>query len=156
MEFEALKCDLAPLAEADLGADLPTWFTLEWYARAVGTIALNAHRVEGMVPPSVWAEGGADAAAGSAVFGTASLFNHSCVPNVAHTVWASPPEESGQRGTGGGGPRLHFHATRSVRKGEELVIAYVDVELDRAARRQHLLFNYGFGCDCPKCAAGVD
>ena len=155
-EFEALKADLAPLVATSGagGRGLPQWFGLPWYARVVGTIALNAHRVETMLPPSAWASGMAEDAAGSAVYGLASLFNHSCVPNVAHTAWAAPGDDA--LASPSVGPRLHFFATRPVRKGEELVIAYTDVEQGREARREHLRFNYGFECDCPKCTADHD
>ena len=40
-----------------------------------------------------------------------------------------------------------FYAARDIAKGEECCISYAYDITDRAARQEHLRFNYGFGED---------
>ena len=45
-------------------------------------------------------------------------------------------------------------AARSIPRGEQLCISYVDADLAHNPRRRALKFSYGFSCKCPKCVAG--
>eukprot|EP00929_Paragymnodinium_shiwhaense_P102574 TRINITY_DN65787_c0_g1_i2.p1 TRINITY_DN65787_c0_g1~~TRINITY_DN65787_c0_g1_i2.p1 ORF type:complete len:360 (+),score=35.45 TRINITY_DN65787_c0_g1_i2:50-1081(+) len=74
---------------------------------------------------------------GIGLYASASLFNHSCLPNVARS-------QSGQR--------LEFYALADVSPGEALCIAYVDPRLPRERRRAELLEDYGFHCACGSCS----
>ncbi|RYP08745.1 hypothetical protein DL764_001656 [Monosporascus ibericus] len=75
-----------------------------------------------------------------AVYPTIGLINHHCLPN-AHSNW----NEERQQGT--------VHATRPIRAGEEITIAY-----DLAgggpskARRKVLSDAFGFTCGCGLCS----
>ena len=76
----------------------------------------------------------------SVLFPRASLFNHSCNPNAV--VDASP----------------HFCAVRAIRtikKGKEVTVSYLDVFLSRA-ERQGKCDKRGFYCACSKCVAEED
>lgn len=74
---------------------------------------------------------------GLALYGTASLFNHSCDPSVARV----------QRR----GAAAEFYALREVPEGAPLCIAYCDPRKDRAERLAELRVSYGFACSCPRC-----
>lgn len=67
----------------------------------------------------------------------ASLFNHSCYPNVVHTIVEG---------------KLVFIVARPIAAGEQLFVSYgpkysTDIKVTRKARLQH----YGFDCDCVAC-----
>ena len=47
--------------------------------------------------------------------------------------------------------RQTYLARRPLNAGEELTISYVDFDIPRDARREHLRDAYGFWCNCPKC-----
>ena len=75
---------------------------------------------------------------GAAVFPLASSLNHSCDPNceVAYVDDA----------------RVLVVARRTLKPGEELTIAYVDVDADVGERRDELREVYGFECVCERCS----
>eukprot|EP00949_MAST-11_sp_MAST-11-sp1_P002555 g2555.t1 len=78
-----------------------------------------------------------------ALFHTASLLNHSCVPNV--TVDFSCGEAT-------------FSTSRDVETGEELSLCYL-AEPDAMSvedRVEELYTNYGFRCNCPMCAPAAN
>lgn len=85
----------------------------------------------------------AGAEAGRAVYVAASLFNHSCEPNVARV-------QSGRS--------AEFRTTGQVLEGESLCISYVDLRKNLGARRRggYLIGNYGFHCRCESCADTMD
>lgn len=74
----------------------------------------------------------------SGLYAVASLFNHSCSPNVA----VKSPSFSGHEQT--------FVATRDIKQGEELFVSYHD-ESDVKSRRRYLHKSYYFWCKCPRC-----
>lgn len=75
-----------------------------------------------------------------AIFELGCRFNHSCAPNVHHD-WDAKREA------------IFFHATRAVRKDEELTIFYVR-PLDSSVERQFKLRStIGFSCTCEVCAS---
>ena len=75
--------------------------------------------------------------AGTALYGAPSLLNHSCDPNV-DVSW---PHDA----------TATFRAARAIERDEPLTVAYVDVDVDVAARREKLAFAYGFECGCERC-----
>ncbi|KZO94140.1 SET domain-containing protein [Calocera viscosa TUFC12733] len=68
------------------------------------------------------------------IFLTGSRFNHSCSPNV-HRHWHAP---SG---------KLRFYAIFDIKAGDELCIAYFNIENVTSEERQ-ARFRKHFGCDC--------
>lgn len=109
---------------------------------------LNSFRVELPLAPDAL-EGGWEAAAaalvgggggpaGTAVYLEPSMFNHSCHPNL-DARWVH------------GDATLTLVAARDVEPGEELRIAYIDVEQPVRARREQLHWGYGFVCACELC-----
>lgn len=127
--------------------------TPAWYASVTSRLHLNSFRVEipTAVDPStmdfktaVAAGLGAiesGVASGTAIYKLPSLFNHSCAPN-ARASWEH------------GDSSMTIRATRDIAAGEELTIAYVDVDVAAAARRSKLSEWYGFDCACSRCVAG--
>jgi hypothetical protein len=76
---------------------------------------------------------------GYGVWPEASIFNHSCEPNVLK-------ERSGRLWV--------FRASRDVMKGEELCITYLggdERDFDVQGRRKRLHDEWGFICQCRKC-----
>lgn len=76
---------------------------------------------------------------GWGVWPAASLFNHSCAPNV------------GKRRVG---RRWEFWSERDVRREEELCISYLggeEWELGRADRVERMRETWGFECACGRC-----
>ncbi|KAE8453013.1 hypothetical protein EG329_012200 [Mollisiaceae sp. DMI_Dod_QoI] len=79
-----------------------------------------------------------------AVFPGISRINHDCVPN-AQGNWSE--------GLG----RFNVHATRDIRRDEEVSLSYLgDVAALRDARWGKLKDGYGFECGCEACDLGSD
>ncbi|KIX08681.1 uncharacterized protein Z518_03338 [Rhinocladiella mackenziei CBS 650.93] len=74
-----------------------------------------------------------------AVFPESSRFNHDCAPNTQYYMDAE---------------RLThvLHATREVREGEELSIAYIDPLRSSRKRGYHLKAAFHFMCGCERCS----
>ncbi|KAJ0976863.1 hypothetical protein J5N97_012337 [Dioscorea zingiberensis] len=53
----------------------------------------------------------------------------------------------------GYGPRVVVRATKPIKKGEEICIAYIDLLQPKAARRADLSSKYRFLCCCARCSA---
>lgn len=73
---------------------------------------------------------------GHGCFLAAAVFNHSCDPNCFATS---------------GVDTMLIETQEAVAEGDELTIAYVDVNLPRGARQKHLRACYHFDCACPRC-----
>ncbi|KAK7402028.1 hypothetical protein VNO78_13964 [Psophocarpus tetragonolobus] len=76
---------------------------------------------------------------GTAFFPLQSCLNHSCYPNAK--AFKRDEDKDGQ---------ATIIAQRSICKGEEITISYVDEDLP-FEERQASLADYGFRCRCPKC-----
>ncbi|KAF7823119.1 Histone-lysine N-methyltransferase ATXR2 [Senna tora] len=76
---------------------------------------------------------------GTAFFPLQSCMNHSCCPNAK--AFKREEDRDGQ---------ATIIALRSICKGEEITISYVDEDLP-FEERQASLADYGFRCRCPKC-----
>ncbi len=78
--------------------------------------------------------------AGTGLFALTNTMNHCCEPNVA--IVSSHDSF-----------RLKLVAIRSVRRGEELLISYIDETAPREARQRALQSLYMFNCMCKKCVS---
>lgn len=90
---------------------------------------------------------------GIALYPLPASMNHSCDPNVivrfditsAHNPVPIPKVHHGS---------ISVQALRSITKGEELRITYIDATMGFAHRQSDLLYRYFFKCDCPLCVLG--
>jgi len=73
---------------------------------------------------------------GSAMYPSASYFNHSCDPNVAKLRE---------------GRVVRFVTSRDVQEGEELCISYGHTERKLEERKKDLKEWWGFDCHCSRC-----
>ena len=76
----------------------------------------------------------------SSVFAHACRLNHDCRPN-AHAAWN---DRIGMQ---------TVHALREIRKGEEVLVAYIGGDEDgtRAVRQKQLQSKFSFTCECAQC-----
>ena len=74
----------------------------------------------------------------SLLYYNASLFNHSCEPNLDHY-------------TDGYSNRLVCKTNRNIEVGEELCINYVGGDFDVISRKKIIFRNWNFNCVCDKC-----
>lgn len=74
-----------------------------------------------------------------AVFASSSMINHSCAPN-AYQYWDTHKR------------RMLVHCMKTIKKGEEVTISYIDVFQKAEERREMLLGQYRFNCACPSCS----
>jgi len=86
-------------------------------------------------------------AEGRGLYIAASLFNHSCEPNVVPCLvtTGNPPVNTG--------PLLGFKALDNIQKGEKLSISYLTKNMagDVYSRRKELFDIFRFHCMCPRC-----
>jgi len=75
---------------------------------------------------------------GQGLFLDATMFNHSCEPNCIQLFQ---------------GTSLRLRTLRPIFPGEELTIAYIDVNQHKAARQSGLIAGYGFVCHCARCTS---
>lgn len=82
---------------------------------------------------------GGDASCGEGLFTLYSWVNHSCSPNVAKSSNLTIK-------------RLTVHATRDIKKDDQIFADYADSTLHSKAYRQTWLEgNWGFVCQCRAC-----
>jgi hypothetical protein len=126
------------LADAgdELLAALPPGSTKNRQALLVSALARCPMNIFGL-----WATAdGEDGMAGSGCYPAAAMFNHSCMPNVAHQFERR---------------ELAFYAVRPIEAGEALSFCYIP--LDRSAsRRQKALDAWCFKCRCSRCKPGAE
>ncbi|GAX82725.1 hypothetical protein CEUSTIGMA_g10151.t1 [Chlamydomonas eustigma] len=130
--------------------------SLDWFVSVLARLHINVFRVSCMVPPgaligvanasgsssatsssSPWSGMGA-MTSGSGAFLVASLFNHSCEPNVEIVFRRNDATAS-------------FVAVRDIDKGEQLFVSYIDEAMGVQHRQDYLHFSYGFRCGCQRC-----
>lgn len=75
----------------------------------------------------------------SALFESACIMEHSCVPNCYYTF--DPQRQY----------RITMRTGRSIRKGEHLAIMYTNMIWGTLLRQEHLLTNKYFVCECERC-----
>ncbi|KAF3480424.1 uncharacterized protein GIQ15_05771 [Arthroderma uncinatum] len=92
-------------------------------------------------PASVTAGGKMIRVAGS----WCSRTNHSCTPN-AHQMLSRGLDDKAKEAY-----YVAVRATKVIRKGEEVTVAYDYVNMQPAARRQYMLARFGFVCRCHVC-----
>ena len=143
--LRALCGDAAPLLRAALTphfGERASIVDADWLARIIGTFEQNnigirrGHPLDG-ADKDDWPP-----LEGTALYSAACRANHACAPNC-DVIYED------------GGPlRVSLVAARDIREGEELTISYVDSDQDAVDRRAATA-DYGFLCECPRCA-GVD
>lgn len=74
----------------------------------------------------------------TAILFQGNLFNHSCDPNINFEI---------EKKTG----KYIFIANKLIKKNEELVDNYININLPYIERQTRLLHQYGFKCKCIKC-----
>jgi len=67
-----------------------------------------------------------------------ALINHSCVPNATYGLM---------------GDMMVVHAIKPIKKGEEITISYLQLNVGHPEGRFNLLQSFGFVCDCALCTA---
>jgi hypothetical protein len=95
----------------------------------------NRHPVQGIIITNGFGTGSNTIS----VFATASMINHSCLPNAIFT-W----NKELQHGT--------FHALRRIERGEEITVTYTDPNDIHAVRQANLEKSFGFVCCCEVCS----
>eukprot|EP01121_Diplochlamys_sp_Union-15-3_P016522 TRINITY_DN5635_c0_g1_i1.p1 TRINITY_DN5635_c0_g1~~TRINITY_DN5635_c0_g1_i1.p1 ORF type:complete len:219 (+),score=19.22 TRINITY_DN5635_c0_g1_i1:510-1166(+) len=75
---------------------------------------------------------------GTGMFSLGNSMNHSCIPNV---ISASCGNDC----------RITMVASRSIKKGEELFLSYIDEDASFQERNKILKQMYYFDCSCLKC-----
>ena len=124
--------------------------SIDWYVDLYSRIQANAFRLDLVDSPALGGgqlsyqavlrsmlaqqEGGDG---GSAVYTVASLFNHSCVPNVDVSF---PMNDH----------TIVLRTNQDVGENEQLTVGYADIDADVEERASRLAM-YGFQCECEKC-----
>ena len=80
---------------------------------------------------------------GNALFLNHSCLNHSCKPNAEVVGGLADTNDT----------RIRIVASKSIKKGEEICISYIDHPNKKAVeeRRKELKGQYLFQCNCEKC-----
>lgn len=76
------------------------------------------------------------------LFPVMGLVNHSCAPNCG---WSNAGDGS-----------VAVHALRDLEEGEEITLSYIDVDKERAVRRQELRETKHFDCHCERCSVPLE
>jgi SET domain len=79
--------------------------------------------------------------AGIGLYTVAAAINHSCDPNCYQTFDLFSAAT------------LSIRASRNIKKGEEISIAYIDIGKPTSMRRRELSSLYGFFCSCTRCSS---
>ncbi|KAL0049888.1 hypothetical protein WJX82_000076 [Trebouxia sp. C0006] len=78
---------------------------------------------------------------GLGLYPVLSMFNHSCVPNLAHSSV---------------GTVQYVYAVHDIKKGEQLCVHYTSLYEPRRVRQQALLQEKFFTCACERCSTPVE
>lgn len=81
----------------------------------------------------------------SAIYMICSRFNHSCDPNCTWEIEKAGKDANKKDRS------IRIIARRDIKAREELTIAYIPTVGWVEKRRDDLLINYGFKCDCSRC-----
>ncbi|KAK5078049.1 hypothetical protein LTS08_003110 [Lithohypha guttulata] len=91
---------------------------------------------------------------GAEVYLKISRANHSCAPNATFSHWGLVMWDRQSKYLtlfDKQMPAAMIVARQDIAKGEEITLAYVDIELELEARKHRLRYVYGFDCACPRC-----
>lgn len=142
--YDMLMHCLAPAFRAFPSLDKGP-LTLCWYVSAMSRFHLNSFRIDTVPTQSITDFSrmsvllqNLKSSGGTAVYQLASMFNHSCDPNLDITF----PHNNAV---------LVLRARRDIRAGEELTLSYIDAGQDFKSRQEKLQFSYGIECNCTKC-----
>lgn len=81
-----------------------------------------------------------------AIYETACLLEHSCLPNTRHVF---SMDEKGK-------PRISVYALCPIKKGEHISTMYTHALWATRARRAHLLDTKYFSCHCKRCSDATE
>ncbi|XP_034242322.1 SET domain-containing protein SmydA-8-like [Thrips palmi] len=88
----------------------------------------------------------------SALYPTAYLMEHSCVPNTRHTFGsASSAEQRSDRASLDADFKITLRAGVAIKKDDHISTMYTHILWGTMARREHLLAVKGFHCRCRRC-----
>jgi len=98
----------------------------------------NAHEIAEIEIPAGSAKDSSQSEIGAAAFGTLSLINHSCDPNVVRNYYST---------------HATVKAIRSLRAGDEILdnYGYHYAVMTREERQRKLYNQYYFTCECVAC-----
>lgn len=103
-------------------------------------VDLNAYRCAPPVSDYAFADGSGageeERHSSYGVFPLASLFNHSCAPNMCKVLLAD---------------WVFLRAARDIEPCEELTQFYCDIRMPVEMRQKELSDLFGFSCTCPRC-----
>ena len=90
------------------------------------------------------------------VYPLAALINHSCSPNAVRVFGRMSNTSENDKSASEidniqGREVMIVHATTSIPKGSEITWSYCPPSTPFAPRRELLLSNYGFTCNCTRC-----
>ncbi|KAK1279409.1 Histone-lysine N-methyltransferase ATXR2 [Acorus gramineus] len=139
LAFESLQL----LKEAIFEKEYAPLFSLEIYGHVIGMFELNNLDLVVASPVEDYFIYIDELPPGTAFFPLQSCMNHSCCPNAK--AFKREEDRDGQ---------ATIIALRTISKGEEITISYIDEDLPYD-ERQALLADYGFRCQCPKCSGGL-
>ena len=116
-----------------LPADKVRWFDYGFYEAVYLRLAVNSFGTPLSGNPS-------DSSTVTSLHALPSMFNHSCSPTVSLS---------------NAGAVLTFVAAADLLPNAHLTISYLpSTVIAHAERREYLLENYGFNCQCEKCKEG--
>ncbi|XP_023333559.1 SET and MYND domain-containing protein 4 [Eurytemora carolleeae] len=100
----------------------------------------NAHEIAEIEIPAGSVKDSAQTEIGAAAFGTLSLLNHSCDPNVVRNYYST---------------QAVVRSIRSLKAGDEILdnYGYHYAVMSREERQRKLYNQYYFNCDCTPCHA---
>lgn len=82
------------------------------------------------------------------IYGTASLFNHDCLPNACRFDYV----DGGGGGLGSAdNTEIMIRMIHDVPQGMEICLSYFPVNLRYSERQKRLKDDYGFVCECDRC-----
>ncbi|GJU18468.1 histone-lysine N-methyltransferase ASHR2 [Tanacetum coccineum] len=80
------------------------------------------------------------------IYGTASLFNHDCLPNACMFDYV----DGGGLGSGDN-TEIMIRMIHDVPQGMEICLSYFPINLRYRERQKRLKDDYGFVCECDRC-----
>ncbi|PWA86992.1 ASH1-related protein 2 [Artemisia annua] len=123
-------------------------FSVELVRALLGKDKVNAF---GLMEP--FNESGERSVRAYGIYGTASLFNHDCLPNACRFDYV----DGGGGGLGSGdNTEIMIRMIHEVPQGMEICLSYFPVNLRYSERQKRLKDDYGFVCECDRCKVEVN
>ncbi|XP_027362863.1 histone-lysine N-methyltransferase ASHR2-like [Abrus precatorius] len=81
-----------------------------------------------------------------AIYPKATFFNHDCIPNACRFDYVDTSDPGDEHNTD-----IVIRLIEDVPKGKEVCISYFRISRDYPTRKEILMEDYGFTCDCDRC-----